>query len=56
MIDHRELLKKYMAVVLEEEGVTFIPAISPAYPLDEAASKLTREEIAELTTIAREIQ
>lgn len=55
MVDYRELLKKYMALIVEEEGVTFIPPLAPAYPLDEAASKLTPQDIAELQEIAKEL-
>lgn len=52
-IHYRELLKKYMRVVVDAEGVTFLMGIDD--PDVDAGRSFTMEEIDELEAIAREV-
>ncbi len=50
-MDYRELLKKYMNLVAEEEGITFV-----GHNMTEAWEKLTDEEQAALYMIEGELR
>jgi len=51
-MNYRELLKKYMRLVLEAEGVTFLDT---ALPFEQREAEINETEFAELKAIAEEL-
>ena len=52
MIDYRELLRKYMALIVHEEGVSYVNDASVAYSDDIVNFGFTNADVAELELIA----